>query len=400
MGKSTCFCEAFLLSFSKTRLILFAANDVMQIHFCLSDELPNITMRHFGVTPAGQEVAVYSLINANGAILEIANYGGIVTRLVLPDRNGKKEDVVLGFNTLEEYVKDSPYFGCIVGRYGNRIANGELVLDQKKYELAKNNDPGGIPCHLHGGEAGFDKVVWKATPVIENKVAGLKLTYISRDGEEGYPGNLEVEVWYWWMNENALKIEYRAATDKPTPVNLTHHSYFNLKGEGKGDVLRHVLMINAEKYTPVNNGLIPTGELAGVQGTPFDFLKPTAIGERINADHRQLKYGNGYDHNWALKKTAETLEMAAAVYEPASGRLMEVWTTEPGLQFYSGNFLDGHLSGKGGKPYQFRDGFCLETQHFPDSPNQPQFPNAILRPGERYQSTTIYKFKINAAVGK
>jgi aldose 1-epimerase len=370
----------------------------MQPHFSISGELPSITMRHFGVTPTGQELAIYSLINANGAVLEITNYGGIVTRLVVPDRNGKKEDVVLGFNTLDEYVKDSPYFGCIVGRYGNRIANGEFVLEQKKYALAKNNNPGGIPCHLHGGVVGFDKVVWQATPVIENKVAGLKLSYMSRDGEEGYPGNLAVEVWYWWTNENELKIEYRANTDKPTPVNLTHHSYFNLKGEGQSDVLEHVLMIKAEKYTPVNAGLIPTGELAEVKGTPFDFLKPTAIGERINADHQQLKYGGGYDHNWVLKKTAKNLEMAATVYEPASGRVMEVWTTEPGLQFYSGNFLDGHLSGKSGKPYQFRHGFCLETQHFPDSPNQHKFPNTILRPGEKYQSTTIYKFKTNAPV--
>ncbi len=381
------------MRFRKIQLIFFAILYAMLTYFCFADELPGITMRHFGFTPAGQEVALYSLINATGAVLEITNYGGIVTRLVLPDRNGNKADVVLGFNTLEEYVKDSPYFGCLVGRYGNRIANGEFVLDQKKYTLAKNNDPGGIPCHLHGGKVGFDKVVWNATPVIENKVAGLKLTYLSRDGEEGYPGNLAVEVWYWWTNENELKIEYRATTDKSTPVNLTHHSYFNLKGEGEGDILGHVLMIKAEKYTPVNNGLIPTGGLAEVQGTPFDFLKPTAIGERINTDYPQLKYAMGYDHNWVLKKAAGKLEMAATVYEVASGRAMEVWTTEPGLQFYSGNFLDGHLSGKSGKPYQFRDGFCLETQHFPDSPNQPKFPNTILRPGEKYQSTTIYKFK-------
>ncbi len=380
------------MRFRKIQFILFVMIYVMPTYFCFADELPSITMRHFGVTPAGQEVALYSLINANGAILEITNYGGIVTRLALPDRNGNKADVVLGFNTLEEYVKDSPYFGCIVGRYGNRIANGQFVLDQTAYELAKNNTPGGIPCHLHGGDVGFDKVVWNATPVIENKVAGLKLTYLSRDGEEGYPGNLAVEVWHWWTNENELKIEYRATTDKPTPVNLTHHSYFNLKGEGQGDILGHILMIKAEKITPVNKGLIPTGELTEVKGTPFDFSQPTAMGERINVDHPQLQYGMGYDHNWVLKKAAGKLEMAATVYEPTSGRVMEIWTTEPGLQFYSGNFLDGHLSGKSGKPYQFRNGFCLETQHFPDSPNQPNFPSTILRPGEKYQSTTIYKF--------
>lgn len=358
-----------------------------------ANELPTITMRHFGETADGQEVMLYSLINRNGAKVEITNYGGIVTKLIAPDRNGEQKDVVLGFNTLAEYLQDSPYFGCIVGRYGNRIANAEFVLGQTKYELAKNNAPGGIPCHLHGGEVGFDKVVWDATPMIENKMAGLKLNYVSRDGEEGYPGNLEVEVRYWWTNENDLEIEYRATTDKATPVNLTHHSYFNLRGEGQGDILGHILMINAEKYTPVTRGLIPTGELVDVQGTPFDFSTPTAIGERINADNEQLKYAGGYDHNWVLTKNSGRLELAATVYEPTSGRLMEVWTTEPGLQFYSGNFLDGHLTGKRRESYEFRNGFCLETQHFPDSPNQPDFPNTILKPGETYQTTTIYKFK-------
>lgn len=251
-----------------------------------------------------------------------------------------------------------------------------------------------MPCHLHGGNVGFDKVVWNATPLIENKTAGLKLTYLSRDGEEGYPGNLAVEVYYWWTNDDELKIDYRATTDKPTPVNLTHHSYFNLKGEGSGDILGHVLTIHAEEFTPVNAGLIPTGELANVKGTPFDFSTPTAIGARIMADHHQLKYGGGYDHNWVLKKRAGALELAATVHEPASGRMMEVWTTEPGLQFYSGNFLDGHLTGKSGKPHNYRSGFCLETQHFPDSPNQPKFPNTILRPGEKYESLTIYKFTV------
>ncbi len=365
----------------------------MQINFSHAEELPRLTMRHFGVTAARQDVMLYTLVNAKGSLLEISNYGGIITRLVLPDRDGKPSDVVLGFNTLDEYLKDSPYFGCLVGRYGNRIANGQFVLDGKKYALAKNNDPGGMPCHLHGGNVGFDKVVWNATPLIENKTAGLKLAYLSRDGEEGYPGNLAVEVCYWWTNEDELKIEYRATTDKPTPVNLTHHSYFNLKGEGNGDILGHVLTILAEKYTPVNPGLIPTGELAEARGTPFDFSQPTAIGARIDADQPQLKYSLGYDHNWVLKKRAGALELAATVSEPASGRAMEVWTTEPGLQFYSGNFLDGHLYGKSGKPHQFRHGFCLETQHFPDSPNQPKFPNTILKPGEKYESTTIYKFK-------
>lgn len=365
---------------------------IMGANMSVATETPTITMRYFGETPSGQSVMIYSLVNQNGAKVEITNYGGIVTRLSVPNSDGKLEDVVLGFNTLEEYLKDSPYFGCIVGRFGNRIANGEFKIGQQKYSLAKNNDPGGIPCHLHGGNVGFDKVVWQATPEIEKNMAGLKLTYMSRDGEEGYPGNLDVEVQYWWTNDDELKIEYRATTDKPTPVNLTHHSYFNLKSEGSGDILGHVLTINAEKYTPVNKGLIPTGELAQVKGTPFDYSTPMAIGKRIDADHQQLKYGGGYDHNWVLKRQTEALQLAATVYEPTSGRVMEVWTTEPGLQFYSGNFLDGTLSGKSGKSYQFRHGFCLETQHFPDSPNQPDFPNTILKPGEQYQSTTIYKF--------
>lgn len=358
-----------------------------------SEELPTITMRPFGETQKGEPALIYSLVNQNGASVEITNYGGVVTRLLAPDRNGKLEDVVLGFNSLKDYLTESPYFGCIVGRYGNRIANGQFVLDNVKYDLAKNNTPGGIPCHLHGGQVGFDKVVWSATPVIENNIAGLNLTYKSRDGEEGYPGNLDVEVSYWWSNENELRIEYRATTDKPTPVNLTQHSYFNLKSEGSGDILGHVLTIHADKYTPVNAGLIPTGELADVKGTPFDFLKASAIGERIDADHPQLKFGGGYDHNWVLTDQKAELKLAATVSEPTSGRVVEVWTTEPGLQFYSGNFLDGRLTGKSGQPYQFRYGLCLETQHFPDSPNQPKFPNVILKPGEQYQSTTIYKFK-------
>lgn len=371
-------------------LLMGIAMHMNQSH---AEESPRITMRPFGETAGGQQVLLYALVNAKGNTVEITNYGGIVTRLLVPDRNGKRDDIVLGFNTLQEYVKDSPYFGCLVGRYGNRIANGEFVLDQKKYVLAKNNAPGGMPCHLHGGNVGFDKVVWNATPLFENNIAGLKLAYLSRDGEEGYPGNLTVEVCYWWTNEDELRIEYRASTDKPTPVNLTHHSYFNLQGEGSGDVLQHSLMINAERYTPVNQGLIPTGEFAAVKGTPFDFSQPTAIGARIQVEHPQLKYGGGYDHNWALKKREGALELAATVYEPNSGREMEVWTVEPGLQFYSGNFIDGKLHGKSGKSYPLRSGFCLETQHFPDSPNHANFPNTVLKPGEKYESVTIYKFK-------
>lgn len=373
-----------------TMLLLMGFTFTLHTH---AEELPRLTMRPFGFTAGGQQVLLYTLVNAKGNTLEITNYGGIVTRLLVPDRTGKRDDIVLGFNSLSEYVKDSPYLGCLVGRYGNRIANGEFTLAGKKYELAQNNTPGGMPCHLHGGNVGFDKVVWNATPVFEDNLAGLKLTYTSRDGEEGYPGNLTVEMCYWWTNEDELRLEYRASTDKPTPVNLTHHSYFNLQGEGNGDILQHLLMIDAERYTPVNAGLIPTGELATVKGTPFDFSQLTAIGARINEPQQQLQYGGGYDHNWVLKKRGDALELAAMVYEPNSGRMMEVWTTEPGLQFYSGNFLDGKLQGKRGKHYPRRSGFCLETQHFPDSPNQPQFPNTILQPGEKYESVTIYKFK-------
>ena len=356
-------------------------------------ETPTITMRHFGETESGQAVMLYSLVNASGAQLDVTNYGGTITRIVVPDRSGKMADVVLGYNTLDEYVQDSPYFGCIIGRYGNRIANGLFTLDGTTYQLEKNDKPGDIPCHLHGGLKGFDKRVWQAMPLIENGIVGIKLSYLSPDGEGGYPGNLEAEVTYWWNNNNELNIEYKATTDKATPVNLTQHSYFNLRGEGSGDILGHELTIQAEKYTPVTAGLIPTGEITAVAGTPFDFTKSHRIGERIGNDHQQLKFGKGYDHNWVLKRQSDGIELAASVFEPTTGRVLEVWTTEPGLQFYSGNFLDGHLTGKSGQAYAFRNGFCLETQHYPDSPNQPNFPSTTLKPGEVYKTTTIYKFK-------
>jgi len=358
------------------------------------DTAATIMMRSFGRTNEGKETMIYTLTNRNGMKAEIADLGGIVVRLLAPDRDGQMADVVLGLNSLDEYATISPYLGCIVGRYANRIAYGRFTLDGETYTLATNDEGGGIPCHLHGGIKGFDKVVWDAEPVIEDEVAGLRLHYVSKDGEEGYPGNLDVTVVYWLTNDNELKIEYSATTDKPTPVNLTHHSYFNLKGEGNGDILDHVLTINAEAFTPINEGLIPSGELQAVKNTPMDFTEPHAIGERIAADFDQLKLGRGYDHNYVINKAEGRMALAATAHEPASGRYMEVWTTEPGVQLYTGNFLDGSVVGKSGKPYDFRMGFCLETQHYPDSPNQPSFPSTILRPGEEYKTTTIYKFGV------
>ena len=351
-----------------------------------------ITMQSFGKTKDGTDTTLYTLTNANGIKMDVTNYGGIIVRLFVPDREGNMDDVVLGYNTVAEYILDTPYFGSLIGRVGNRIADGKFELNGKTYNLVKNNDPDGILCHLHGGTVGYDKVVWDAVPFIENNVPGLKLHYLSVDGEEGYPGNLDITVWYRLTNDNAVKIDYLATTDADTPINLTQHSYFNLKGEGKGDILDHVLMFNAANYTPVNSGLIPTGKIAPVAGTPFDFTTPHAIGERVDSDHQQMVYGLGYDHNWVLDNQDGDLALAATVFEPTSGRFMEVWTEEPGMQFYCGNFLNGSNIGKSGKAYNFRNGFCLETQHYPDSINQPNFPSTVLKPGEAYKTTTIYKF--------
>jgi aldose 1-epimerase len=359
----------------------------------LSAASPSITMTPFGLTPDQREASLYSLKNANGLQADITDLGGIVVRLLVPDRAGKLGDVVLGFSSVTPYPTQTAYFGALIGRIGNRVAGGEFTLDGKKYNLAKNNSPQGIPCHLHGGLVGFDKVFWHATPVITQGEPSLQLTYTSKDGEEGYPGNLQVTVTYTLTNDNGLRIEYQATTDKATPVNLTNHSYFNLRGEGDGDVLGHLLMLNASKYTPVRPGLIPNGQIVPVAGTPFDYTTFHAIGERVNAVNEQIKLGGGYDHNWVLDVTNPgTLAKAAEVREPSTGRLMEVWTTEPGVQFYCGNFLDGTLIGKSGRKYLHRGGFCLETQHFPDSPNQPGFPSIILHPGETYRTTTVYRF--------
>ena len=346
-----------------------------------------VTHAPFGNTPDGKAVEIYTLTNANGIELKAITYGAIITGLKTPDRAGRFADIVLGYDTLDGYLKDSPYFGAIVGRYGNRIAKGQFTLDGQTYKIAANNGPN----HLHGGNKGFDKVVWNAAEKQGADGAGVVFTRVSPDGEEGYPGNLQVTVTYTLTDKNELIVDYHAGTDKKTPVNLTQHAYFNLAADD-GDVLGHLLTINADRFTPVDATLIPTGELASVAGTPFDFRKPVAIGARIDADHVQLKNGKGYDHNWVLNRTGTALQHAVHVIEAKSGRTLDVATTEPGVQFYSGNFLDGSLKGKGGRVYKHRSGFCLETQHFPDSPNHPNFPSTILAPGGTYASKTVFTF--------
>jgi aldose 1-epimerase len=348
-----------------------------------------ITGESFG-TKEGTQVEIYTLRNAKGAEAKITNYGGIVISLKMPDRNGQFGDVVLGFDTLDgytsaAYAKSNPYFGALIGRYGNRIGKARFSLAGKEYKLAANN---GVN-HLHGGVKGYDKVIWQARP-IEGDEPALELKYLSKDGEEGYPGNLSITAVYTLTEDNALKVDFTATTDKETIVNLTHHSYFNLAG--KGDILGHEVMIVSNETTPVDDSLIPTGKLAAVKGTPFDFNTPTAIGARINDKDEQLKFGKGYDHNWVINKPAGELGLMARVYEPTTGRVMEVLSTEPALQFYSGNFLDGTLTGKGGWAYQFRNGFCMEPQHYPDSPNKPKFPPVVLKPGDTYRNTIVYRF--------
>jgi aldose 1-epimerase len=388
---------------SKNHILLTAVLLSVAIVFCSCKKQPgagddsayskgttkmDVQKEMFGKMPDGREVELYTLSNANGLKARIMSYGAIVISLEVPDRNGKLADITLGFDTLEEYLKGHPYFGAIVGRYGNRIGKAKFMLNGVEYKLAANNGEN----HLHGGLKGFDKVVWDAEPVGEADAVGVKFTYLSRDGEEGYPGNLSCSVIYTLTNKDELKISYEAGTDKPTPVNITHHSYFNLAGQGARDILDHELMLDADRFTPVDEGLIPTGELRSVKGTPMDFTKPTAIGARIDQDDEQLKFGLGYDHNFVLNSGGGSLALAAKVYEPTSGRVMEVYTTEPGIQFYSGNFLDGSNVGKDGKVYKHRYGFCLETQHFPDSPNKSQFPPVILKPGQKYTHVTVHKF--------
>jgi aldose 1-epimerase len=343
----------------------------------------SITKESFGQTPDKQTVVLYTLTNPNGIKAKITNYGATLVSLETPDRDGNFADIVLGFDTLDGYLKEHPYFGVIVGRYANRIGKGRFVLEGVEYKLATNNGPN----HLHGGIKGFDKVVWKVEDVkTTDDTASVKLSYLSKDGEEGYPGNLNCSVKYTLTKDNELKIEYEAQTDKTTIVNLTNHAYWNLAGQGNGDILGHELMLNADKYTPVDEGLIPTGEIKDVKGSPMDFTKSMTIGSRIS------QVTGGYDHNYVLNSGGGKLALAAKVYEPTTGRVMEIDTTEPGIQLYSGNFLDGSITGKSGKVYKKHYGFCLETQHFPDSPNKPQFPSVVLKPGEKYQTETVLKF--------
>ncbi len=350
-------------------------------------------VREFGKTAKGEPVQLYTLRNSKGLEASITNYGAILVSLRVPDRNGNVADVVLGFDSLHGYLSEHPYFGAVIGRYGNRIAGGRFVLDGLEYNLARNNGEN----HLHGGIRGFDKAVWRPKELQAGGDSCLEFTYLSEDGEEGYPGNLTATVRYTLTEDNELRLDYYATSDKATVINLTNHSYFNLSGAGNGDILAHRISINADSFTPVDRGLIPTGELRPVAGTPFDFRQPHAIGERIDGKDQQLVYGKGYDHNFVLNGPAGSLRPAARVIEPGSGRVVEVPTTEPGVQFYTGNFLDGTIRGKGGAAYGHRYGFCLETQHFPDSPNQPQFPSVVLRPGAKYQSTTVYKFSTDPA---
>ncbi len=348
---------------------------------------PGIKRSTFGKMSDGQTIELYTLTNKNGVQVGIINYGGRVVSIRVPDRQGQMADVVLGFDNGDGYLGANPYFGAIVGRYANRIAKGRFTLDGVEYKLAQNDGPNS----LHGGVKGFDKVIWKAAELAKQNSA-LELTYLSKDGEEGYPGNLSVKVTYTLSDDNELWIDYRATTDKDTVLNLSNHSYFNLAGEGNGDILQHQMMIAASRFTPVDATLIPTGELRNVEGTPFDFRQPTVIGARIDNDDEQLKLGRGYDHNFVLDRKGAGMALAARVVEPKSGRVLEVKTDQPGIQFYTGNFLDGTIHGKGGKVYGHRFAFCLETQHFPDSPNHSGFPSTELKPGETYHQITVFQF--------
>ena len=360
---------------------------VVVLFVCVVLTQGQVSKQSFG-TADGQNIDLYTLTNRNGMEAKIMNFGGIVVSLKVPDRNRKFDDVVLGFNDLESYLKGHPSFGAAVGRFANRIAKGRFTLNGVEYKLAVNNGEN----HLHGGIKGFDDVVWTAEEAKSTLGPAVRMTYLSKDGEEGYPGNLQVTMVYTLTDRNELRIDYTATSDKDTVINLTHHSYFNLAGEGNGDILNHRLKLNASRFTPTDPGSIPTGELRSVVRTPFNFLTPVAIGARIDNDEEQLKLGNGYDHNFVINGRKGTLRQAAVVTEPTTGRVMEVWTTEPGVQLYTGNFLDGTLVGKSGKPYHRRYGFCLETQHYPDSPNKPNFPTTVLKKGATFRSTTIYRF--------
>jgi aldose 1-epimerase len=353
------------------------------------DTLPLVSVRPFGKMEEGKAVSLFTMRNRRGVEMSVINYGGIIVSLKVPDKNGVFEDVTLGYDSLIHYVKSNPFFGALIGRYGNRIAKGKFTLDGEQYMLPVNNGAN----HLHGGPQGFDKVYWNIQDVSDSSQAMLKLTYQSKDGEQGYPGNLDVEVLYTLTDDNEIKIQYQATTDKKTIVNLTQHAYFNLSGHDSPSILGHHLTINADSFLPVDETLIPTGILQPVQGTPFDFLSAKTIGSRISEKNNQLKYGKGYDHCWALNNKGN-FEKIATLSDSISGRMMEIFTDQPGLQFYSGNFLDGSNVGKSGTVYKFRQGLCLETQHFPDAPNKPSFASVTLSPGETYKTVTVYKFSL------
>ena len=349
---------------------------------------PRVSSEPFGTLPDGRQVDLYTITNSNGLRVRAMTYGGIILSLEVPDRDDQLGDIALGYDSLEGYLETTPYFGAIIGRYGNRLAGATFDLDGATFTLAANDGPN----HLHGGNVGFDKVLWQAEILEADGGAGVAFTYVSPDGEEGYPGNLTVRVEYVLTEDNELSFEYLATTDRPTPVNLTQHTYFNLAGHDSGDILTHMLTLEAGRYTPVDATLIPTGGLAPVDGTPFDFRESTAIGMRIFSDQEQMNHGGGYDHNFVLDLRGDEPVHAARVEERGTGRVMDVYTTEPAIQFYSGNFLDGTLTGKGGAVYGHRSGFCLETQHYPDSPNQVGFPSTVLRPGQQYRTQTVYRF--------
>ena len=353
-----------------------------------------VTGSPWGFLPSGEAVTLYTLTNSNGMTADITNYGGIVVSLTAPDRNGEYEDVVLGYHTLDEYVKRNPLFGAIVGLYANRIETGLIELDGENVQLFVREQPGREPVHMHGGSVGLDQVVWEASYGVKRKAAYLELKYIHKDGQDGYPGDVHVSVTYVLTKDNALLIEYKATSDKTTVINLTNHSYFNLIGGGRGNVLNHEVVLRSDDLTEVKPGLIPNGNFISVSGTPFDFNEARRIGDRIEDENPQLRLGRGYDHNYVLRKSGgEGAELFASVYEPTSGRVMEAFTDQPGVQFYTANRMRG-ITGKYGVEYQPRSGFCFETQHYPDSPNHPQFPSTVLRPGETYQTTTVFKFSV------
>jgi aldose 1-epimerase len=346
----------------------------------------------YGKLDDGREVKIFTLTNANGLTAKVMEYGAILVGIEVPDHQGKKADVTLGFDTLAGWMNNKNFFGSTVGRFGNRIAHGKFTLDGKEYTLATNNHPGDIPCHLHGGVVGFNRVLWHGEPVHKAGARGVALTYTSKDGEEGYPGTVQVKVTYWLTDANALVWEAQATTDKPTVINLAQHTYWNLSGDPTKPITDDVLTLAADAYLPTDKGLIPTGQVAPVAGTPMDFRTPTAIGARVNDDFEALKFAGGYDHCWVLRE-GKGVRLAAVVKDPVSGRSIEILTDQPGIQFYCGNFLDGTDVGKNGVMYQRRTGLCLETEDYPDAPNHPEFPSAVLRPGQTYHHTMVVEFK-------